>query len=52
MSDINSDEIATAYIRRIERDDVYASEYTTRYIDETMKSILNYLKGCKFSEAI
>ena len=49
LSDIDNDEIAPAYKRKIERDDVY--EYPTRYTDETMKSILEYLKDSKFSEA-
>ena len=52
LSDIDSDEIAPAHIRRIERDDVYVNEYSTRYTDETMKSILEYLKDSKFPEAI
>ena len=52
MCDKDSDEIAPTHIRRIERDDVYVNEYPTRYTDETMKSILEYLKDSKFSEAI
>ena len=48
LSDINSDEIAPAHIRKIERDDVYVNEYPTRYTDETIKSILEYLKDSKF----
>ena len=52
LSDIDNDEIAPVYIRKIERDNVYVNEYPTRYTDETMKSILEYLKDSKFPEAI
>ena len=52
LSDINNDEIAPAHIRKIERDDVYVNEYPTKYTDETIKSILEYLKDSKFPEAI
>ena len=43
LSDIESDEIASAHIKRIERDYVYANKYPTRYTDETIKSIFKYL---------
>ena len=52
MSDIDSDEIGPAHIRRIERDDIYVNQYPNKYTDETMKSILEYLKDSKFHEAI
>ena len=52
LSDIDSDEIAPDHIRKIERYDVYVNEYSTRYTDETMKSIFEYLKDSKFPEAI
>ena len=52
LSDIDNEEIAPAHIRKIERDNVYVNEYPTRYTDETMKSILEYLKDSKFPEAI
>ena len=52
LSDIDNDEIAPAHIRKIERDDLYVNEYPTRYTDETIKSILAYLKDSKFPEAI
>ena len=52
LPDIDSDEIFLTHIRRIERDYVYVNQYPTRYADETMKSILEYLKDSKFPEAI
>ena len=52
LSDIDSDEIAPTHIRRKERDYDYINQYPTRYTDETMKSILEYLKDSKFHEAI
>ena len=52
LSDIDNDQIAPAYIRKIERDYVYVNEYPIRYTDETIKSILKYLKDSKFPEAI
>ena len=52
LSDIDSDKIALAHIKRIERDYDYVNEYPTRYTDKTMKFILEYLKDSKFLEAI
>ena len=52
MTDIDSDEIVPAQKRRIERDYAYVNEYRIRYRDDTMKSILEYLKDIKFPEVI
>ena len=52
LSNIDSDEIVSAHIRRIERDNLYANEYPSRYIYETIKFILEYLKDSKFPKAI
>ena len=52
LSNIDFDEIAHVHIRRIERDYVYANDYPTRYTADAIKSILKYLKDCKFPEAI
>ena len=52
LFDKYSDKIASAQIRRKERNGVYVNRYPTRYTHETIKSILEYLKDIKFPEAI
>ena len=52
LSNIDSNGIVSAHIRRIERYYFFAIEFPYSYTDETMKSFLEYLKDSKFNEAI
>ena len=52
LSNIDSNGIVSAHIRRVERYYFFAIEYPTSYTDETMKYFLEYLKDSKFNEAI